>query len=139
MADIDIGQLARSLGNIFAIFQQNKENQRRETKSDARFAQQQQNFLATQQISREREDRLAAESERNIASKKADRKRDQMIMFVDMYRQFGAEIGAKAATAMGATPEELQALSTLVGIKNASRPGQSSTSGCHCPGSAPEH
>lgn len=127
MADIDVGQVARSLGNIFAIFQQNKQTQRRETRADERFALQQENFLATQQINRDREERLAAQSEASIAARKADIERSDTATLVNIAAESGFEIAQKVARSMGKSEEFIANLGNLEGIKNASRQGVSST------------
>ena len=127
MADIDVGQLANSLTAQFQIFFQERRRREGDVKADERFQKQFDLSLERSAIARESEDRLARESEARIANRKVEQKQAKMAMFVDLFRQFGAEIGAKAAKAMGATPEELESLSTLVGIKAASRAPASST------------
>lgn len=121
MADVDFGQLANSLTSALGIFFQERRRQAGEVKADERFEKQQQLFLQGRELDREREDRLRTASEANIANQKADRKRARMAMFVNIFQESGFEIGMKVAKAMGATPEELQSFSTLMGIKAASR------------------
>lgn len=128
MADVDVGQLANSLGSTLQLFFQERRRRAGEVKADERFEKQHELFLQSRELDRQREARLATESQNRIANQKIDRERAQMAMFVNMAQESGVEIAMKVARSMGASPEQLEALSTLVGIKAASRGPVSSTS-----------
>ncbi len=128
MADIDVGQLANSLTAQFQIFFQERRRREGETKADARFEKQHELFLQSRELDRQRETRLATESQARIANQKVDRDRAQMIMWINMAREVGVDITLKAARGMGAKPEQLEFISTLTGIQAASRAPISSTS-----------
>lgn len=121
MADVDVGQLANSLGSILNIFFQQKRIQAGEAQEQERFEKQHQLFLQGRELDRQREARLATESQARIASQKESRERAERLMLVNLAAETGVESAMKLAEFMGASPEMIASLSEIAGIQDASR------------------